>query len=372
MAAPNNIFVDPSIAADSGAGTVGDPYGDLEYALEQVTPNADGDQFNIKAGTTETLEFALDIITDYGTPTEIAPLVFRGYTSAANDGGIGVISGGGSVAILANSTIDYVTFIDLQLTNTGSNAVCQMDRYCGISNCECDNSTSHGILLGNYSYIFNSYIHNIGGVGINAGGVGAYMAYNYCENGTNKFTIAIDFGSPDGGFVGYNVIKIADGTSTGIRLRRGQLAKNNSIYLGTSSGDGIFMSSSTGASVSILNNLIEINHASANGITDSGGRIGGIYGHNAIYAPLGTAFDVDFAMDDRGNNVSLSASPFVNAAGSDFRINPKVGSDLIKAFGWPTSGNRKQLAPVEGIDLGAIQRREWPLTHPGIGGGFRG
>lgn len=71
------VYVDPSIAGDSGAGTVGDPYGDLEYALEQVTRDAtNGDRFNIKAGTDEILEFALDVIVDYGTPTRIAPLFF--------------------------------------------------------------------------------------------------------------------------------------------------------------------------------------------------------------------------------------------------------------------------------------------------------
>ena len=31
------VYVDPSIAGDSGVGTIGDPYGDLEYAIEQET-----------------------------------------------------------------------------------------------------------------------------------------------------------------------------------------------------------------------------------------------------------------------------------------------------------------------------------------------
>ena len=37
MTTPTELYVDPSIAADSGAGTIGDPYGDLEYCIEQET-----------------------------------------------------------------------------------------------------------------------------------------------------------------------------------------------------------------------------------------------------------------------------------------------------------------------------------------------
>ena len=45
------VYVDPSIAADSGAGTVGDPYGDLEYAIEQTTfDTTNGTRVNIKIG----------------------------------------------------------------------------------------------------------------------------------------------------------------------------------------------------------------------------------------------------------------------------------------------------------------------------------
>ena len=31
------IYVDPAINADSGTGTIGDPFGDLEYAIKQTT-----------------------------------------------------------------------------------------------------------------------------------------------------------------------------------------------------------------------------------------------------------------------------------------------------------------------------------------------
>ena len=141
MAAPTEIYVRPSDADDLGDGTIGDPYGDLEFALESVTPNANGDRFNIMDGGDETLEFALDIVTDYGTPTETAPLIIRGMTAAgsAGDGGIGGISGGGSVSIVSSTTLDFVHFIDMHLHNCGSAPVIQLDNDCSVIHCDVEN-----------------------------------------------------------------------------------------------------------------------------------------------------------------------------------------------------------------------------------------
>lgn len=76
-------YIDPAIDANSGTGTIGDPFGDLQYALDTVTRDGtNGDRFNVKAGTAEVLTAALSLAT-YGTPTEAAPLVIQGYTSAA-------------------------------------------------------------------------------------------------------------------------------------------------------------------------------------------------------------------------------------------------------------------------------------------------
>ena len=59
-----NYYVDPSINANSGTGTIGDPFGDLQYALDTVTRDStNGDQFNIKAGTAEVLTGTLDFST---------------------------------------------------------------------------------------------------------------------------------------------------------------------------------------------------------------------------------------------------------------------------------------------------------------------
>ena len=88
---PTVYYVDPAIDADSGAGTVGDPYGDLQHCLDTITRDTgQGDRICVKAGTDEVLAASLTLAT-YGSPSPYVPLIIQGYTSAAQDGGIGVI-----------------------------------------------------------------------------------------------------------------------------------------------------------------------------------------------------------------------------------------------------------------------------------------
>ena len=50
------VYVDPAINGNSGTGTLVDPYGDLQYALDtKARDSTNGDRFNIKAGTAEVL-----------------------------------------------------------------------------------------------------------------------------------------------------------------------------------------------------------------------------------------------------------------------------------------------------------------------------
>jgi len=103
MGSPTEIYVDPAINANSGSGTIGSPYGDLQYALNSVTRDStNGNRFNIKAGTAEVLSATISFTT-YGTPTATAPCIFEGYTAAAGDGGIATISCGGGAFGLASS-----------------------------------------------------------------------------------------------------------------------------------------------------------------------------------------------------------------------------------------------------------------------------
>jgi hypothetical protein len=379
MGAPQEVYCDPSIAADSGDGSSGLPHGDLQYCLDRqgtdyTRDTTNGDRINIKAGDTDEILAAVLDLTAYGTPTGPAPLIFRGYASTPGDGGIGGINCN-SAAMLTETSVRGIHLIDLHVHNAVNVEMIRLDRYCLVANCDLETGGSGNCLnLGAYSIAFNNYMHDSSGRGFAPSSVAAVCLYNFFQNETRKFSQAIKMGS-SGGIIAYNVMDL-DSTSDGIEHGFGMAVIGNSIYMAGGTGVGINATGANNYTVAVVNNLVEINHASATGISDNStnGVNLAVYGHNAVRAALGTAYSISGGItDDRGNNVTLTASPFVDAANSDFRINPKAGSGRIKAFGWPTVAALKGLSStVHGIDIGAIQRREWPLQHPGMSGGFNG
>ncbi len=380
MATLAQYYVDPNDNDDLGAGTKADPWGDLEFALESITPGAAGDQINIKSGgSDEALEFALDIITDYGTPGAQSPLVFRGYTTDENDGGIGVIQAPTNLSIMSVSGVDHLVFVDLNLKTSGTANLITCDRQCSFINVDFDVGGSGRCLLAAHEVlVLNCYFHNGSGEAIRPG-QSSQILNSFFGLDTNNFSLCCGTGSTSTGVTwAGNVFDIAGTTRAFNPSAQSHFFCNNSIY-SESSNDAISING-TRYNINVWNNLVHQNHASGTGIDDGGAANTEfrVYGHNAVYAELGTAYAVNSSAPHPlltlASNVTLSASPFVDPTNQDFRIKPKVASDLIKAFGYPPSDKRLGLPSSlrHAIDLGGIQRREWPLTHPGMGGGFRG
>ena len=123
----SEIYVDPSINANTGTGAVADPYGDLQFALDSSSHDTtNGTRFNIKAGVEELLSSQLSF-TGYGTTTytRTAPLVFQGYTATAGDGGFGVVNLGGN-RFISNSSADFIAMVNMEMHNA-SNRVFSLD-----------------------------------------------------------------------------------------------------------------------------------------------------------------------------------------------------------------------------------------------------
>lgn len=371
MAAPTLYYVDPTSGNDSTGNGLADvtAWQTTQKALDTITRNStNGDQINIKAGASDDVLSAVLDVVDYddasGVPTITAPLIFKGYTAVANDGGEGGIDAGAATAIWLDAGIDGVHFVDLHLHNSTTAVLLTLDDNCVVSNCDIETGgTGTAITIGNFGTIYNCYIHDTGGLGVITSGGNSSVINCYFLNETRKFsTAAIRLGSSGGCILG-NVISMNSASSVvGILYGWGVLVQNNSLYLGASTGDGIKATGAARNDNSILNNLIEINHADAVGIDDAStaGNSLGVYGHNAVYAPLGTAYAIaGGVIDDRGNNVTLSASPFINAAGGDFRIKPATAGAGLKGAGWPSAAKRKGLESyAHAIDLGALQRVE--------------
>lgn len=326
MGAPTQVYVDPAIAADSGTGTIGDPYGDVQYALNTQTRDAtNGDQFNVKAGTSEILAAALSFVT-YGTPTTTAPVIIRGYTSAANDGGIGVVSGNGSVACISSGSLSLVRLVDMRFTNSGGATLITLNGQILLLNCEIDTTTSNAVVLGSNNYVMGCYFHNIGGIGF-AGTVSLYG--NTFRNETNDFTQAAQLNSNC--LAIFNIIDI-DGASNGININGDtSIAMFNSIYSNGGTGVGIRNATSTHEQLVIINNTIQ-------GFSGVGGiglqvtsQNADVVGYNLFYnntTNLSITGDVNV---DLGNNDVAGSSPFVNAGSDDF--DPIAGLSV----GYPTT-----------------------------------
>ena len=318
MAAPTDVYCDPSIGGSSGSGTIGDPYSGVQYALNTMARDAtNGNRVNVIGGGTEVLSSEL-ALSGYGLPTITAPLIIQGCTATAGDGGKGAISGGGVTSIRSTVT-HYLSFIDLHLHNTGANNIVNAGGRATISRCEFSNTTGNAIdsvsalpdLL-----ITDSHFHDIGGHGVNADD--ALVWGCHFENGVKEFISGVrGTGSANVKHCTFTL----SGASHGIQIAGGGTnASNNSILSDGGTGHGIDLAANGMYGSSVLNNLIE-------GFSGTGGagvafgnntRELNACGHNAV-------FNCVTAYENRGDCVlvlgddeTLSESPFAKSGSNTF------------------------------------------------------
>lgn len=357
MANPTNYYVDPAGNANSGTGSIGDPFLDLQYALNTVTRDAtNGNQFNIKAGTDEVLAAALSLAT-YGNPGTTSPLVIRGYTATANDGGIGGISGAATYSIW-NGAQDNISFIDLHLHNCGAANIVDGETSASLRlsviHCEIDDTTGHGLVGAATAVFRDNYIHNVGNYGIRLIGSDCVIKNNFLKNGTNKFVIAIALGGGTSGVKIENNIISIDGTSIGINpIGYAPQIEGNSIYSAGGTGKGILVNTAADAvGITLINNIVQgFSGSGGVGISAPVASILNLYGNNKCYNNATNFSIVGRVLSDLGNNDTLLASPFTNPAGDDFSV-----STAVKATAYPSSFYGSNTNNY--LDPGAAQRQE--------------
>jgi len=365
MALPTNYYVDPATGTDAvGKGAVGDPYLTMQYALDDVGTThgrdaTNGDQMNLVSGTANTLAASLTVTT-YGTPSIAAPLVIRGCSSAANDGGVGEVNCGGSYSLFADTGLDSVWLVDLHIHNAGAANIVLLDNYCKVIHCEINYTTGHGIYLDYQAEIRGCHVYDCGNAGIHSNGDGGTISYNFCQNTTaNRFNYAI---SCNGGksYISRNIISI-DGSSVGIGIHSSGDRSNvehNSIFCSSGSGAGVFANVS-GVGGVFVNNVVE-------GFTTGEGfdfqaptslylaMSNAAYNNGTNYANEGD--QIPLMVDD--DNETLTASPFVKSGADTF-------ANRFIYFEPADTGNVRTGAYPDGsrCDKGAVQ-------HPGgvIGG----
>lgn len=357
----SHYYVSPASGSDAtGDGSIGTPWKTVQHALNNITRNAtDGDQINVQAGAADVLSASLSLAT-YGTPTGAAPLVLRGYTSAAGDGGVGVLSGGGVCSIIAHVGLNYTHLCDLRLTNTGANYVVgYLYNYSSIVNCEVDTSSSHGILTNGVTRVVGCNIHDIGAHGIYA--VPGTILYNRVSAGSGAGHYCIALSNPGGIAIG-NVVTPAHVAANGIYGKEAAMITDNSIRALTGgTGAGIEMAADAPGIVLTNNVIAGFSGAGGRGIAFGAGVTAAVYRSNALYnntTPVSGAPKVAMLA---GNNDTLAADPFVDAAGGDYRIK---SSSAAAAAAWPEAWPGLP-ATLNARDIGAAQ------NAPSGGGGRR-
>lgn len=354
-------YVDPSINANSGTGTIGDAFGDLQYALNTVTRNStDGDVFNVKAGTSEVLAASLTLAT-YGTPTEAAPLIIRGYTSTAGDGGIAEIDCGG-VTFWNATNYTYWVLADLKVHNFGNNhGIDNSSSYSGYAslvNCEIYKGASSPsgknllYIQSARSLVLGCNVHDAGtsGKGL-SGGDAALVAFSYFNNCASAMTNV--------SYVLFNVISVPSGAGYGISFNNDLFcAIGNSIY--SAGGTGIGIDLSWGSTVSwgyAINNIVQGFSGTGGKAVSAVGKILGLWG-NAYYNNA-TNESLGQKLIGVTNSDTLAASPFTDAANFNFAINGTVAGVTEDAYpaSWGATTNK--------ADKGAAQAGAGTSTSGG-------
>jgi len=363
MAITHN-YVDYGAGNDTtGDGTVGTPWKTLQKAFDTLTRNTtDGNQVNLKAGTAHVNAAALDLTTLIagGALSGVAPLIIRGYTSAANDGGIGEIDCGGAT-MFAATTYDYIIMADLEIHTFGDNNGLVLDQYATLYHCEIHKGVSSPsgkslVTLGLYSKALACYLHDIGAAasrGLRLNNNGLVMSC-YVDMGADSTSYGIDLFGTFSYAIG-NVVKCSNVNQYALFLSAADTAIGNIAYSSTSSTKyGIFLDSATSLWSVALNNIV-VGWSGAGGSSIKFSGDAQLVGHNAFYnntanyTVVGQTF-----IDLTANDVALAADPFTDAANGDFSLTAAAKTALA-AKGFPLAYLGAHANTVPNLNIGPIQ-----------------
>lgn len=313
-----DYYVDPSIAGNSGSGTIGDPYGDLQYALDSITRNTtDGDRINIKSGTAEVLTGSLSFAT-YGTPNIGAGLILQGYTSSQGDGGVGEIDANGNDISSAN----YVSYVDLKMHNGSASGWLVKSHSAVIVNCEIYD-VYNGINASIYSTIENCNIYNCDNYGIHMtdkGGVNGCYVRSRASDSRGAMSRCIYNVHRPGQVT--NCIISCDSTTIGAEMAQdGAVIYGCSILSDGGTGEGIRLNTAAVGS-GAWNNLIEgFSGTGGDGIfwaTASPGESKGIVAYNTIFNCASSLTNDNNIAGYKTNNTTAGGSLFKKSGADTF------------------------------------------------------
>jgi len=348
-------------------GTTSLPWRSLQGAFDLLTRNTtDGNQVNLKAGTAHVNSAALDLTTFIagGALTAAAPLIIRGYTSAANDGGMGEIDCNGAT-MWAGASYDYLMLSDLEIHSGGDNNLIAIGSSCVVYRCEIHKGASSpsgkSLLISDAwsGIVIGCYLHGSGSGAARAINQFDTVLYNYIvmDAGTN------DIGILDCTRVLHNIVVCSGTSATGI-FGSPCIIHNICYSSAASTKRGICAPLSNLMTIAIDNIVVGWSGAGGDGLEFT--NVGPL-GHNAIYNctnPV-TVSDQKF-IDLTANDVALAADPFTDAANGDFSLTA-AGKTALRSLGWPASYLGAHANTDPHITIGPMQYGPTPAAG---GGGF--
>lgn len=329
------VYVDPTNGTDAGgtAGTSGDPYASIQYAVDNYASwdSTGGNTIYLANTSADVISTSIDLDTSLASLE--SPLVIEGWD---NGGSItatlpngqtvtaGEIDGNDAVLYLFDVNTAYVTLKNLKLHNSTSNTLF-LGTYSGCINCEIYNGTARGIVLSaSGGFAINCLVRDISSAtlgGIYGGAVVTNNEIKACSIGIYAATV--------GGFIKYNLIH--DIEVVGIRLAQdSNFILNNTIDgIGANSdGIGIDMTqSSVYEQTKAINNLVtNFSGVSGVGIKSNSTNPPAWIGNNAFYNNT-TNEDLATTPAYAPANVTESSDPYVDSSTDDFSLTTGTNSE---------------------------------------------
>lgn len=324
----DEIYVDPAIAADSGDGSSGSPYGDFQFLLDSESHSTGfgGTRINVKDGTDEILSADLDFSTNYlsGTPTGVsAPLAIQGYTATAGDGGIGGVNGDGSFSFVDEAALDFVMVVNMHCHNAGTSPILVLDNFCTLLGSEFDNSSNAvPVVMGETGSVIGSHFHD----GANVGTFGSMIFYRnkFIDDKTNQSftTVALEHNGSNCISV-ENEIWLDTAAVGGMHCGTNNFIYHNSVFQNAAGTDiGIAVTSTASSMHNYMGNLVE-GFSGAGGIGIRAGnnttsRFANYIDANYVFNCTNEYDRMFIALHGDQNNEIGTVSPFLDGPNKDF------------------------------------------------------
>jgi len=346
-------YVDPVGGNDANSGALGDEWQTLQHAFDSVVDGADGVQINLKdtgpdvlAGTLSTAAY----VAANGKSTIAKHFIIRGYTAAADDGGIGEIDGNNGGFTLFNATTDDmqgVGLIDLELHNSGATYIVWPDAYSGIYRCEFYDCAGFAALRTTYGVVRECYFHDCTGNYCVFDNNNSNFMYNVLDATTNSVG---GFGlGNSGSLVLHNCILLSTGLY-GVSSNLQAVVSNNSFY-DEDGGAGTIGVNTTADSVTVQNNVFaNFSGVGAIGVNATATAQFCHIGPNAFWNCTTNVVNAAKITPLPSPDIALGANPFTNAPALDFTL---TATSTARNVAWPggfLSGSTELY-----LDVGASQ-----------------